>query len=631
MTRFVPARVLIAALVSACVALPAASAYAGPPPAPNIVYPSDNGPLFPAAMSIQGTGASAGDTVVVTLDATQHSVAADAGGGWEYDITGSFAQGQHTVSAHIVDPSNGTGPESGVTTFYYLLAPTLSGPSWVHPTANSIVLNYSGTEPNTTVKLIDADTNTTLKSGTADPSGAGTIAVPGIPSDGLHNYEVKQQHVVTSSPSNIVRVGVDTQAPATPAQLLPNFGLLADWSDGDFITNTTQVFVVSTEASDPHIAPVQMHWTLDGVGQTPVDPIGDGTTQIVMPSTLSQGSHTIVVTQVDAAGNTSSPTTIDFVLDSIGPSKLDMVSPQQYSSDASGVLQFKTDPNATVTMSLDGGPVMHDIADIDGNIEFDVAPLADGPHTIVASASDEAGNVINQTFHFTTDTTPPQAPVVSSPAPGSTITDHRPTIVFAGDPDTVNTIVIDGTPAGTATADDDGNATFAVPSALADGAHTLSITAVDQAQNSTDSAPITFTVAEPTTPPGSDPPGNGDPNSHPPRGTSLTLSSIKLSGTVLQTCKAHAHHCHEKTATLTLSVSAPATLKLALTQTVRHRTKTVATVTVKAAKAGKVTYVLHRKVGSHTLAHGSYKLVIQGTATADGSKSATVTKSISVR
>jgi len=728
MTRFVPVRVLAMALVSACVALPATSAYASPPPPPTltapvdqaqtvqssvtiactgadpnahisvyvngshtggfdgqangsgncsfpysiatlangdysisitqtnglesaqsnsvtlqarpqspvITYPTNNGPLQSLFMFVQGAEGFANGTVVVTVDGTPHTVTASASGGWKYDITGPLAQGIHTVSAHNVDAGSNAGPDtSPAQTFFYLPAPTLTGPNgWINPAlAGGVNLSYSGVEPFAKVRVYDVTNSPTLMvTATADANGNGTASVPGFVSDGVHSYAAKQEDVSHpghfSDLSAAANAYVDTQAPPTPAQLLPNFGLPAEWSDGDLINNPTQIFVYSTEDNSVPRAPVWMHWTLDGVSQGPIQAIGDGTAQ-VMPSTpFSEGPHTIVVTAVDEAGNASAGSaTTNFVVDSIAPSEIKLVSPAEISSDASGVLQLKTEPLATVTISLDGGPILHDTADNLGNVEFDVGPLADGDHAIDATATDAAGNGGRLTLNFTTDTTPPQAPIISSPAPNAVVTVHRPAIVFAGDPNTDNAIVIDGAPVGNASTDGDGNASFTVPSDLADGPHIVSVTAIDAAQNSTDSIPVAFTVAEP--PPTNDPPPD-DP-SHTPRATPLTLSGVKLSGGVLQTCKRHARRCHARTAKLTLSVSAPATIKLVLTHSVHHHTKVAATVTVKAPKAGKVSYVLHRKVGGHTLPRGSYKLVIQATAKADGSQSATVTKSIRVR
>ena len=92
-----------------------------------------------------------------------------------------------------------------------------------------------------------------------------------------------------------------------------------------------------------------------------------------------------------------------------------------------------------------------------------------------------------------------------------------------------------------------------------------------------------------------------------------------------------ARRCKEKTATLSLLVNEAASVRLALTRKVHGVTATVGTVTVKAARAGKVSYVLHRKFAGHKLATGTYKLGVQAIAKAGGTKSNTVTNTITVR
>ncbi len=603
--------------------------------APQISYPVDNGNMDPDFPFIQGVGAFAGGTVVMVVDGTSHTVTADSSGNFKYFVAQPLTQGLHTVAVNNVDAQSNAGPVSPTTTYAYLAPPTLTAPTgWTHPSV-ALNLTFSGVLPGGKVRLFENGTQ--IATATADPSGNGTVATPTLPTDGIHDYTAKQADTQghSSVASGSVRAYIDTTSPPKPVLLTPA-SLLPPDGDGGYVTDADQIFVYSTDANNASRASVTMHWELDGVAQPPLGAIGDGTAQLSpqAPALFSQGAHTIRAQAVDEAGNTSPWSDVtDFVVDSIPPATIDLVSPAAISSDSSGILQLKTEADAVVTLSLDGGPVLHDTADNEGNVEFDVGPLADGDHSLDTTATDAAGNGGHLTLHFLVDTTPPQAPVVSSPANGDVVTVPDPLITFEADPDTDITVFVDGAQAGVVQTDGDGNATFRLH-ALADGPHSVAVRAIDQAQNFTDGTPVGFTVAVPVAPPPGDtsstpPPGDG--TSHTPLATALKLSNVRLSGSILSTCAPHVRRCHDKTAKLSLAVSAPATIKLTLTRTVHHRTTTAATATFKVPKAGAASYVLHRKVGSHTLAHGSYKLVIQATAKSGGARSATVTESISVR
>ncbi|MCG8286607.1 Ig-like domain-containing protein, partial [Acinetobacter seifertii] len=116
--------------------------------------------------------------------------------------------------------------------------------------------------------------------------------------------------------------------------------------------------------------------------------------------------------------------------------------------------------------------------------------LADGPHTVTVTATDPAGNVGTGSAVLTVDTT---APVValndvltndSTPALTGTVTDPTATVV----------VTVDGVNY-PATNNGDGTWTLAdntLP-VLADGPHTVTVTATDPAGNvGTDSAVLTI-------------------------------------------------------------------------------------------------------------------------------------------
>ncbi|WP_335877033.1 Ig-like domain-containing protein, partial [Acinetobacter baumannii] len=115
--------------------------------------------------------------------------------------------------------------------------------------------------------------------------------------------------------------------------------------------------------------------------------------------------------------------------------------------------------------------------------------LADGPHTITVTATDAAGNVGNDTAVVTVDTT---APVVSFT--DASTNDTTPALTGTiDDPTAAVVVTVDGVDY-PAVNNGDGTWTLAdntLP-VLADGPHTVSVTATDVAGNV--STPVTGTV-----------------------------------------------------------------------------------------------------------------------------------------
>jgi hypothetical protein len=139
---------------------------------------------------------------------------------------------------------------------------------------------------------------------------------------------------------------------------------------------------------------------------------------------LGDGQHTFSVRGVDAIGNSSTPITRTWTVDtkpptvtlSGGPSGTTRSTSAQFSATAS---------DGIVACTLDGAPtaceVMHD-------------GLADGPHTFTATATDAAGNTSAAASRsWTVDATPPGVTIVGAPAWGSTTSATSATLTFASD------------------------------------------------------------------------------------------------------------------------------------------------------------------------------------------------------
>ena len=182
--------------------------------------------------------------------------------------------------------------------------------------------------------------------------------------------------------------------------------------------------------------------------------------------------------------------------------------------------------SGTIQLVIDGGAPVTVTTDAAGDWTHTPATLADGPHTVVATATDAAGNTTTDTSTFTVDTTAPVI-AITAPADGSTTNDadpdhhrhlrrplrHHPARarrrrtrhradrrVRRLDPhprhalaDGPHTVVVTATDAAGNTADDE--STFTVAAVAAD----VTITSPDDGSSTTDPTPV---VTGTTTPGG---------------------------------------------------------------------------------------------------------------------------------
>ena len=134
------------------------------------------------------------------------------------------------------------------------------------------------------------------------------------------------------------------------------------------------------------------------------------------------------------------------------------------------------------------------------------ADLAEGAHTISATQTDAALTVSPAvTRSFRVDTTPPSVPVINSPATGGVVNSFRPTFRGTGEGVAPASITAITTATGATVTVSEGTATICSATVAADGtwsctattdmangAHTISVTQIDAAGNS--SAGVTRSI-----------------------------------------------------------------------------------------------------------------------------------------
>jgi hypothetical protein len=233
----------------------------------------------------------------------------------------------------------------------------------------------------------------------------------------------------------------------------------------------------------------------------------DGTYTATSPH-LTDGRHTIVATATNPAGRTATATTT-FTVNSATRVTITAPADGSTTSDPTPPITGTTEPGNTVKIRIDGGAPITVAVNPDGTYSLISVRLTDGPHTIVATATDPAGNTATASTRFTVDTKAP-AIAITSPADGSTTADSTPTIrgVSSVRNGTI-TLTIDGRRPVTVRTDASGR--FAYTSAtLTAGPHTVLARATDAAGNTaTDRITFTVTPAAPPAPGGGGGSGGG--------------------------------------------------------------------------------------------------------------------------
>ncbi|MGQ1749651.1 BapA/Bap/LapF family large adhesin [Acinetobacter baumannii] len=416
--------------------------------------------------------AEPGSTVTVTYpDGTTATVVAGTDGSWSVPNPGNLVDGD-TVTATATDPAGNTSLPGTGTVSADITAPVVALDD-VLTNDSTPALTGTVNDPTATVVVnVDGVDYPAVNNG----DGTWTLTDNTLPTlaDGPHTITVTATDAAGNVGNDTAVVTIDTVAPNAPVldpinatdpvsgQAEPGSTVTVTYPDG-----TTATVVAGT----------------------------DGSWSVPNPGNLVDGD-TVTATATDPAGNTSLPGTGTVSADITAPVvALDDVLTNDSTPALTGTVN---DPTATVVVNVDGVdyPAVNN-GDGTWTLADNTLPtLADGPHTITVTATDAAGNVGNDTAVVTVDTT---APVVSftdastndtTPALTGTIDDPAATVV----------VTVDGVDY-PAVNNGDGTWTLAdntLP-VLADGPHTVSVTATDVAGNV--STPVTGTVTVDATAP----------------------------------------------------------------------------------------------------------------------------------
>nr|WP_242544847.1 Ig-like domain-containing protein [Corallococcus sp. NCSPR001] len=277
------------------------------PDAPVVVTPANGALLNTATPVISGT-AEAGSTVILSVDGTAVEVVADGSGNWSFTPGTALAQGAHSVTAQAKDTAGNTSQASAPRAFSVdSLAP--AAPVVATPAEGALVNTatpvISGTaEAGSTVILSIDGTSFEV---TADASGNWSFTPSTALVQGTHSVTAQAKDTAgnTSQTSAAHTFSVVFAAPAAPVVLTPANGAVLN-SAPSVISGTADPGSTVTASIDGNV-----------IGSTPVN--SDGTWRFALTLALSSGSHTLVVSAVDAMGTPSPSVSTSFTISRPAP------------------------------------------------------------------------------------------------------------------------------------------------------------------------------------------------------------------------------------------------------------------------------------------------------------------------
>ncbi len=425
------------------------------PTAPTIALAVDTG-----ASTTDGYSSDVSGLNVSALAAGNTRVYIVDGGSASSSYSAPTAEGSHTVIVTDIDAAG----NAKSTTFNFTLdktAPVAPTVALANDTGSSATDGYSNNVSALNISPLAANSTRSYK---VDTGAAGsTYTAP--TTEGAHTVVVTDTDQAGNSTSTSFSFNLDKTAPVAPTVALAT----------DTGSSATDGY--SNNVSDLNTSPLAANSTRS----YKVDTGAAGSTYTA-PTT--EGAHTVVVTDTDQAGNSTS-TSFSFTLDKTAPVAPTVALATDTGSsatdgDSNNVSALNVSPlaaNSTRSYKVDTGTLSSTYT----------APTTEGAHTVVVTDTDQAGNSVSTTLAFTLDKTAPTAPTVSlttdsGTSPTDKVTNNAALTFSAVSNTTTRTFAVDGAAA---------SSSYTAPTA--DGSHSVVVTDTDNAGNAS-STTFTFTL-----------------------------------------------------------------------------------------------------------------------------------------
>ncbi|OZV02614.1 hypothetical protein CIW55_03590, partial [Enterobacter cloacae] len=345
--------------------------------------------------------------VQVTLNGKTYNAVKDESGNWTFTPDAALPDGHWTLEVNVTDAAGNTAHSSldfTIDTTISTPVVTMDAGSDTGVAGDNITSNVT---PAFTLSNIDADATrvqVTLDGNTydavKDKSGNWTFTPDSPLAEGHWTLEVNVTDTAGNTASQSVDFTVDNHIDTFDVTFAGNSGQEESWISDD----STLSFTGHGEAG----AEITVKLDNGDEVMTRVDQEGNWSIDI---ENVNQGTHELVFTITDQAGNTSSYThNVDVetespaLLQSVRYSEAQDPAPIEVES-SHPVFEFSLDANVThASVELDGTVYSLTPAD-SGPTVFEVpVALEEGPHTLVLQTKDSAGNSERQEVPFTVDT-----------------------------------------------------------------------------------------------------------------------------------------------------------------------------------------------------------------------------------
>lgn len=499
-----------------------------------------NGQLTNDSQPTLNGHAEAGATVTIRVDGVAVGTAlANGSGVWSWTPTTPLSDGNHTFTLYATDPAgNSSGLSGGFTVNVDATPPAapliLSVADNTAPVIGVVANGGSTNETHPTISGTgEAGATITLYNGSTQ---IGTAVV-----NTLGNWSFTPTTALTAGSWNITATATDLAGNTGPASAVRSFivdttapdapAITTVFDDQGTVTGNLTSGSVTDDARPAISGTSEANAVIkiydNGSLLATVTANGSGAWNYTPTVDMTQGSHILTATATDAAGNVSAASgSFTFVLDSLAPqipvitSLTDDVAPvigQVISggstNDKTPTLSGTAEAGATVKIYDGAALVGTATANASGVWSVTTSTLADGPHSLTATATDLAGNVSSASLPFavTIDTAAPVLPVLTSVVDdvtggvvgaltsGQLTNDNQPTLNGTAEAGSTISVYDGSTLLGTTVATG-GVWSFTPPTALPDGSHTLTVTATDAAGNISNATAGFIVVVDATLP-----------------------------------------------------------------------------------------------------------------------------------
>ncbi|MBT7100470.1 tandem-95 repeat protein, partial [Candidatus Poribacteria bacterium] len=404
-----------------------------PPAAPTFTTPAPGEPAITSdnTFTVQGAAEAESEVVVVIGGTVVGTATPGADGAWALSV--DLGAGATEVQAQARDTLENVSELSDTVSIVLdAEAPqiTLATPALEAATPNlqptfsgSVTDALSGIDPaSVTLEIDSAPVGVTfdVAAGTftydaAAPFESGsTIAVRIAATDGAGNpAEINGSVTFDAALSDIT-------APSILNPQINGIGLVAGSATLIQTSDATIQFAVTDDLSGVE----RVFGTLDG-GEVEFA-VADTSATLAL-SGLTEGSHVLLVSAADVAGNTGEPQQYDFVLD-VGTTPPVLTAPALTNAPDIVVQGSGIEDGATVSVLVNGVPVETTAQGV--AFQTGVVSLQEGDNTVTATATDAVGNTADgEPIIVTLDSTPPELAFLA-PLSDSTVNADTDTVII---------------------------------------------------------------------------------------------------------------------------------------------------------------------------------------------------------